>query len=155
MTSTSPSSLAASWAPLLAASKKPLPSDFTTRPILTGSALAAVANIATESAAVTISFFRMLIEFPPFERCIPGIPISTAGLRLQRRFLSWRRRLARHDQCDACGLQHLGLAILDALVGDDGCNPRQAAQDEARAQAEFRGVDQHDELIGLVDQLLF
>src|SRR5262245_7766941 len=43
MTSTSPSSLAASCAPLLAASKTPMPSAFTTRAIFTFSALAGLA----------------------------------------------------------------------------------------------------------------
>src|SRR6476469_6980953 len=105
MISTSPSSLAASWAPLLAASKKPLPSDLTTSAILTLSAWAAPANMAAVNAAVTSNFLNMLIEFPPLSvalhrRC--GAPLPS---RLQRRFLGRSRRAFRHDQHHSCVFQ--------------------------------------------------
>jgi hypothetical protein len=56
MISTSPSSLAASSAPLLAASKKPLPSDLTTSAIFTSAALAAVVIAANAKVTPMASF---------------------------------------------------------------------------------------------------
>src|SRR5690606_15650532 len=57
MISTSPSSFAASSAPLFAASKTPFPSDFTTSAIFTSAALAAVVITANAKAALMANLF--------------------------------------------------------------------------------------------------
>src|SRR3954447_12747702 len=110
MTSTSPSSAAASWAPLLAASKKPLPSDLTTSAMRVW-AKAGLANSAA-SAVVIARVLSSFIGDPSLGRLVlvgsgDGLTIALgAGLR--------------HDEPHACRFEHLAVFVAYAAVGDDG-----------------------------------
>jgi ABC-type sugar transport system substrate-binding protein len=59
---TSPNSLAACWAPTLAASKKPFPSDFATRAILTG--FFEAANVGAQQAAKELGDVKVIYTGP-------------------------------------------------------------------------------------------
>src|SRR5690606_34951754 len=144
-----PSSLAASCAPLWAASKKPMPSALTTSAIFLFSACATLATSAAEIAAVTSSFFSK-----PMISSLGLLATACPSSGRRGRFRCLHLLHGGNDEVDACRLQHRRMAILYARVGDHRGDPAQSAKDEAGAPGELRRIDKHDELVGLVDQLL-
>src|SRR5690606_33512410 len=131
MISTPPISLAAVSAPLAAASKKPLPSDLTTSAIFMSSAFAAPEIMTAVTAAVASSFFQIAIELPPFRAAMISDAVSGRQRRLLRFSFPFLRGSAGDDQRHAGGLEHLRLAVGDAVVGDHRRDAGQSAQDQA------------------------
>src|SRR6185312_8982717 len=66
MISTSPSSLAASLAPLAAASKKPLPRFFTRRAILVAAEAGLAARVSATAVLIANAFRNFMVSFLPW-----------------------------------------------------------------------------------------
>src|SRR5690606_35387975 len=116
MISTPPSSLAASSAPLLAASKKPLPSDLTSSAIFMSAALAEDIMATSASAAPASSFVDSFIVFLPMLKPKSLLPAPFLGRRGGILLLRRSHRLHGDELYAGMG-EHRGRLVRNPVVG--------------------------------------
>src|SRR5215472_18134143 len=145
---TPPISLAASLAPLLAASKKPLPSAFGTSPTRISAACPVPARRVAATAA-RISF-RIMVVLPNGRAPRPDLLLQVCLCRLSggRFKCPVLGQHLRDDHLDPCLVDRVEVLLGCPRVGDDNVDLIERGHHHCRAAPELAGIHHHDEPLG-------